>query len=149
MSICYPDYRIASGHNVALANMQQLVTLIRTLTQDLTLNAPNSQPVDLFPVETALGSGRTAGDGKPSHEWNMSGVHVVFLNWVIANCLTTGGSIVASKAVTIYTPVFDITDGLYKRYNAYLVKPKPRDDYTYTRKLTLDLRLRFTHLVEI
>lgn len=149
MSICYPDYRLASGWNVPLANLQNLVTLIQGITGKLLLIAPNSQPVNPFPVETAVGSGRVAGDGKPGHEWMISGVRVTFVNYLYANYLTTLGSLVNSKEVTIYTPVFDVSDGIYQRYNAYLVKPRPGEDFFYTRKHVIDLRLRFTHLTAI
>lgn len=149
MSICYPDYRIASGHDVALANMQNLVTLIQRLTGRLQIIAPRSQPVNPFPIENQLGSGRVSGDGKPPHEWYIDGVNVLFLNYLIANYLMTGGNYVKSKEVTIYTPVFDVTTGLYKRYNAYMKRPVPRDEFEYTRKTTIGLTIPFTHLVEL
>jgi hypothetical protein len=105
--------------------------------------------VNPYPVQTPVGSGRVAGDGKPGQAWNFGGVHILFMNYMLANWLTTDGVIVNSKEVTIYTPVFDITSGLYKRYNAYLIKPIPDEDYRYTRLHTVDLIMRFSKLVEI
>lgn len=149
MAICYPDYRIASGHNVPLASMQNLVTLIQGVTQRLLIVAPKSQPVNPYPVQTPQGDGHVSGDGKPNHEWIIQGVRVTFLNYLYQNYLKTGAVIVNSKEVTIYTPVFDVSDGVYARYNAFLVKPIPNEDFFYSRKHVTDLRLRFTHLVEL
>lgn len=149
MSVCLPDYRIASGHNIALASLQNVSTLIRTLTGRQQMIAPNSQPVNPFPVETPVGDGYVIGGGKPNHEWVIGSVSILFLNHLLGNYLTTDAALVNSKEVTIYTPVFDIQTGLYKRYNAILLKPRPIEDFTYTRKRTVDLRLRFTHLVAL
>lgn len=149
MSICYPDYRIASGHNVALAGLQNIVTLIQQRTGRLLLIAPRSQPVNWFPVETPLGSGRVAGDGKPMHEWVFDGLPIAAFTYILQTYLYTSGAKVKSKAVTIYTPTFDEGDGVYSRFNAYLVYPTPGDDYEYTRKNVISYRMRFTHLVEL
>lgn len=149
MSICYPDYRIASGHDVALAGLQNIVTLIQQQTGRLLLIAPRSQPVNPFPVETPLGSGRVAGDGKPTHEWVFDGLPIAAFTYILTTYLYTTGAKVKSKAVTIYTPTFDEGSGVYSRFNAYLVYPIPGEDYEYTRKNVVNYRMRFTHLVEL
>ncbi len=149
MSICYPDYRIASGHDVALVGLQNIVTLIQQQTGRLLLIAPRSQPVNPFPIETPVGSGRVAGDGKPGHEWLFDALPIAAFTYILTTYLYTTGAKVKSKPVTIYTPTFDEGSGVYSRFNAYLVYPTPGDDYEYTRKNVVSYRMRFTHLTEL
>lgn len=149
MSVCLPDYRIASGHDVALASLQQIVTFVQSTSGRRPIVAPNSQPVNRWPVETVVGDGQVRGDGRPGHEWNIGAMRIAAFTAFLQAYLYTTGSPVKSKAVTIYTPTFDLGDGMYTRYNAYLIWPVPGEDYRYFRKAVVDLRLRFSRLVAL
>jgi len=135
------DYRIAAGHNVALAALVNVETLPGFAGAGVRI-PPASQPVNPYPNRVVALSGREYGDGVITHVWEFSTLPIAALEYLITTYLS--GGTLASAPVTIYTRRHD--RGVYARYNAYLTYPVPGEDYRYTRRHVLDLRLRFNGL---
>lgn len=133
------DYRIATGHNVALGSL----TVVSSISQFRHV-APISQPVPPFPQRVMLLSGRQVGYGRIDHEWVFPILPPAALDKLIDDYLVTSSAVVASKAVTIYTRLHDRLT--YARYNAYLLYPRSGEDYRYENQYIRDLRLKFTDL---
>lgn len=134
------SYRIAPGANVALAslvNVEQIPQLARPPS--------NVIPIDPFPIRTQMLSNNTYGDGALSHEWPFDSLLITGLNYIISQYLTTGGVVVASKAVTIYTNLRD--RAYYARFTGSLEYPVPDQDYKLDGLYCRNLKLRFNGLV--
>jgi len=141
------EYALALTHGVALASLNNFQNQIgqqnRRVVGGKTYPVGISSSVlDLFPVRTALLSGRERGDGFINQVWVLRlatyGVKYL-LNTYLSN-LT-----VVSAAVTIYTRRHELDS--YARYNAYLIAPSAAaGDITYVRSNVFDVRLRFTNL---
>lgn len=141
------DYRLAAGHNVALANLNNIETHIgqqnRKVAGGRLYPIGITSPVlDLFPVRGQLLSGRERGDGFVDHEWNLRLV-ALGARYLLYTYLTN--MTVVSSAVTIYTRRH--VDGDYARYNAYMVLPSRKaQDMTYLGQGWLNVRIRFNKL---
>lgn len=142
------DYRIGSGHNLALGNLTNIENFLWQYVRPR-LAAPTSPPINWTPVKTQLLDGTRRGDGRVDHRWEFIGVlPLTALDALIDSYLTTASVIVDSKAVTIYTPDWEAGGG-YVRCNAYLLRPIPETDYTKRRTKALNLRLNFQDLVKL
>lgn len=141
------DYRIAAGHGVALASLNNIETHIgqqnrKTADGKLFAVGISSPVLDTFPVRTPLLSGRERGDGNINHEWNLQLV-TYGARYLLFTYLTN--MTVVSSAVTIYTRRH--INGDYARYNAYLILPsREAGDITRIGRDTFTIRLRFTKL---
>lgn len=141
--MAFYDYRIAVGHGVALGSLTNVETFFYTYTRPK-LIAPVSQPVNLYPIlQTAL-DGSAAGEGAITHEWVIDVMPIAGLNAWEDTYLTTGGVIMPSKPVTIYTRRQNQL--VYTRYNAHLHYSQPGIDYRYTRRSIREWVIRFTAL---
>jgi hypothetical protein len=139
----YYDYRIAVGSSVALASLMNVETLLFPYTRPLQI-APRTQPVDLYPIRTTLGSGRVRGDGTINHVWEWTGIKQVAVQYFLHTYLFSSG---VSTAVTIYTRLH--STGAYARYNAYAILPAPGPDLEYIRQGIYRMTLRFSDLVAL
>lgn len=137
------SYAIATGHDVALVSLTNFEDIPELKYGGRNL-PPKTQPVDTFPVRTRLMNGRVRGDGMINQVLTWRVLPIAGLKTLIDDYLVTGGNVVVSKACTLYTRLHD--RDTYKRYNAYIVYPKPNEDYTYDRLHVFDLQLRFTNL---
>jgi hypothetical protein len=137
------DYRIAVGSSVALASLTNVETLLWPYTKPLAI-APRSQPVDLYPVRTTLGSGRVRGDGTINHTWEFTGIKQAAVQYLLHTLLFSSG---VSTAVTIYTRLH--STGAYARYNCYAILPVPGQDLEYVRQGVYRMALRFSDLVAL
>jgi len=141
------DYRIAAGHGVALASLNNIETHIGqqnriTPTGKLFPVGITSPVLDLYPVRVDLTSGRQRGDGFITHEWNLQ--LVTYGARYLLNTYLTNMTVVSS-AVTIYTRRH--INGDYARYNAYLVLPSRQSgDIAYLGQGKFNVRLRFNKL---
>lgn len=131
------DYRIATGHGVALGSLTNVETL-------LTL-APVSALVDPYPVRVRVLSGREYGHGTINLTWRFRALPVAYFK-VIEDTFHTSGTVV-SAAVTIYTR--RANRATYTRYNAWSILPQPEAEYTYNERFVYDLEWRFTGLVAL
>lgn len=141
--MAYYDYRIAVGSSVALASLSNIETLLWPYTRPLSI-APRSQPVNLYPVRTILGSGRERGDGMITHAWEFTALKQAAVGYLLHTYLFASS---VSTAVTIYTRLH--STGAYARYNAYAVLPAPGQDMEYIRAGVFRLTLRFNDLVAL
>ena len=137
------DYRIAVGSSVALGSLVNVEDLLFPYTKPLRL-APRSQPVNLYPIRTQLGSGRERGDGTIAHIWEFSAIKLAAINYLLHTYLFASS---VSTAVTIYTRLHSANS--YARYNAYAVLPVPGQDLEYIRQGVFRLTLRFNDLVAL
>jgi hypothetical protein len=137
------DYRIAVGSSVALGSLSNIEDVLYPYTAPLRI-APRSQPVNLYPVRTVLGSGRVRGDGAIDHAWEFSGLRQTAVQYLLHTLLFSSG---VSTAVTIYTRLH--STGTYARYNAYAVLPAPGQDLEYLRAGVYRVTLRFSDLVAL
>ena len=137
------DYRIAVGSSVALASLTNVETLLWPYTKPLAI-APRSQPVNLYPIRTALGSGRERGDGTINHAWEFTALKQAAVGYLLHTYLFASG---ISTAVTIYTRLH--STGAYARYNAYANLPVPGQDMEYIRQGIFRMTLRFSDLVAL
>ena len=138
------DYRIAVGSNVALGSLSNIEDILWPHTKPLRI-APRSQPPNLYPVRTTLGSGRVRGDGLIQATWEFTGIKVSAVNYLLNTYLFSGG--VVSTAVTIYTRLHSANT--YARYNAWAVLPVPGQDIEYIRQGVFRLVLNFSDLVAL
>lgn len=126
MSSLFPpiySYAWALGHGVALANLTNVENDVNPYNAR-TSGGPTkrlgivSQPVDEFPARTLLASGRTRGDGIPTHAWRMTLATYGYkriLDTYFASAASVG------VAMTINTRIHRL--GSYKRYNVYAILP--------------------------
>lgn len=114
-------YAWANGHNVVLASLANVEDYLWPYTRPRRI-APRSQPLDLFPVETQLMSGRVRGDGFLDHDWEMTLPTDAYA--FILNDKFSGGS-VKSVEQTVYTRRHDLNT--YARANCYLVQPSQKN----------------------
>lgn len=140
------DYRIATGHDVALGSLDNIEDVFLSVLNRRILLPPKTQPVNPYPIQTPLGSGRVSGHGTVTHIWHWDIFPYACLKKLLDDYLTTSGTVVNSKACTIYTRDHPLET--YRRYNAYIVKPIPGDDFTWDRKHIFNLNLRFNDLRE-
>lgn len=144
------EYAWAAGHGVALASLNAVATELRAHNYRAVGGLryavePTSQPVDLFPVRTLLGSGVERGDGRVDHEWQMT-LTTYALEYVLDTYLSSGA--VVSAAMTINTRRHDLN--AYGRYNCYLTLPsRSRRDIEYVRQNVVRVTWRFTRLVAL
>ena len=141
--MAFADYRIAVGSSVALGSLTNIEDLLWPYTKPLYI-APRSQPVDLYPVRTVLGSGRVRGDGTINHAWEWTGIKQAAVQYLLHTYLFSSS---VSTAVTIYTRLH--STGSYARYNAYAILPVPGQDLEYIRQNTYRMTLRFSDLVAL
>lgn len=137
------DYRWGAGWGVALASLSNVENDLRPYVR-LRSIAPKSQPVDLFPVRTVLGSGRVRGDGRIDHAWELT-LNTAAIEYIIETKFALTSA--ASVKVTIYTRRHEMND--YARYNAWLSRPQPGQDMTYLRQGVFAVTLRFTALLAL
>jgi hypothetical protein len=137
------DYRIAVGSSVALASLSNIEDVLYPYTAPLRI-APRSQPVNLYPVRTTLGSGRERGDGMIAHVWEFTALRQSAVQYLLHTLLFSSG---VSTAVTIYTRLH--STGTYARYNAYAILPVPGQDLEYIRQGVYRVNLRFNDLVAL
>ena len=118
------SYRIAYGHNVALASL--------TNVEDISGvgHPPQTQPPNLHPVRVQTLNGKVHGDGSINHVWRWGYMRMTGMEYVINTLCTVTGVLQASVPVTIYTRRRDLSSTAYRRYNASLVTPVPGEDYT-------------------
>jgi hypothetical protein len=140
------DYRIASGHNVALGSLTN-VENIGQLWLAGVRPPPVTVPVNTYPTRYIALSGIEYGDGLIKHEWRFSIIPSTGLDYLQDTYL--GAVTVVSAAVTIYTRLQDQGVNVYARYNAYLARPIPGQDYQYRQRKIINLALRFNGLVAI
>jgi hypothetical protein len=138
------DYRIGSGHGLALGSLTNIENLIWPYVRPR-LVAPSSPPINWAPVKTQLMDGSRSGDGRVDHVWEFSVLPLTALDYLIDLLLTTGGVIVDSKACTIYTPDWE-AGGTSVRCNAYILRPQPGIDYTRRGRKAIGLRWPFQDL---
>lgn len=134
------EYRWAPGHGVALANLAHVDDDLYPYTRPRRTGVVGT-PVDPFPVETRLGSGRVRGDGQVDVTWTL-----VLPNTALSYIYTRFGLTTAkSAAATIYTRHHDL--GTFGRYNCYIVRPGPTSGrLEYLRAGILRVRFLFTDL---
>jgi hypothetical protein len=143
------SYAWAAGHGVALASLTNVETDIgnfnyRVAGAAFTRVAIQSQPVDAFPVRTVLDAGYERGDGRIDHAWVMT-LAKYGIKRILDEFLSSGT--VVSASVTINTRRHELDD--YKRWNAYLILPKPGQDIEYIRADVFRVTLRFQNLVAL
>lgn len=141
------DYRLAAGHSVALASLNNIETHVgqqnRKAAGGRLYPVGITSPVlDPFPVRTGLLSGRERGDGFITHEWNLK-LTTLGARYLLFTYLTN--MTVVSSAVTIYTRRH--VNGDYGRYNAYLILPsRQAGDITYLGQGWFNMRVRYNKL---
>ena len=136
------SYSIAVGSSVALASLSNIEDVLLPYTQPRRI-PPRSQPVNLYPIRTILGSGRERGDGTVFHAWEWDALPAQAVNYLLYSYLFSGG--VVSTAVTIYTRRHETNS--YVRYNANAVLPVPGQDLEHLRNGVCRVTLRFNDLV--
>jgi hypothetical protein len=141
--MAFYDYRIAVGSSVALASLPNIEDVLWPYTAPLHI-APRSQPVNLYPIRTTLGSGRERGDGMVFHAWEFTALRQSAVGYLLHTLLFSSG---ISTAVTIYTRLH--STGAYARYNAYANLPVPGQDLEYIRQGVMRVTLRFSDLVAL
>lgn len=139
------DYRLAVGSSVALASLSNVEDILYPYTKPRRI-PPHSQPVNLYPVRTILGSSRERGDGTVFHSWQWDALPAQAINFFLYSYLFSGGAI--STAVTLYTKRHD-ANNTYARYNAFAVLPMPGQDLEHLRNGVCRLTLRFNDLVAL
>lgn len=141
--MAFYDYRIAVGSSVALGSLVNIEDVLWPYTAPLRI-APRSQPVNLYPIRTIMGSGRERGDGAINHVWEFTALRQSAVQYLLHTFLFSSG---VSTAVTIYTRLH--STGTYARYNAYAVLPAPGQDLEYIRQGVYRVNLRFNDLVAL
>jgi len=138
------SYAIALGSGVALASLIDAEDLLWNYTRPRRI-VPRSQPPNLYPVRTTLGSGRVRGDGAIDHSWEFTAIPVAAVDYLMS-FLWAGGTVV-STAVTINTPRHELDE--YFRANAYAILPVPGTDMEYIKQGVMRLTIRFSELVAL
>lgn len=139
----YYDYRWAAGASVALALLANVEDDLYPYTKPRRI-PPRSQPIDPFPVETALASGGGRGDGFINHEWQQT-IPVAALNYAL-----TKFSLVSAVTgnVTIYTREHDREQ--YGRYTGLIWRPSSANGrLEYLRQGVVSVTWKFTKLVRL
>lgn len=132
------DYRLALGWNVALGSL--------TNAEDVFGQPPVTQPLDRFPVRRLALAGLETGGGRIDTEWQFLDVlPLAALDSFLTTYFAAGASVAVQ--VTLYTRLRDLDE--YRRYNAYMVQPKPGRDYVVEDLYAMALRLPFRRLVQI
>jgi hypothetical protein len=147
--MAYYDYRWGAGHGLALASLKNVENELYPYNKRSAGGASFpvgivSQPVDRFPVRTALASGEERGDGFVTHAWDLK-LTKLAVKYILDTYLSSGA--VMSVPVTIYTRRHELD--AYARYSCYLILPQPGADLEYMRQGVFRLRLRFRHLVAL
>ena len=138
------NYMWANGWNVALASLSNVEDYLRPNSR-MRIIAPKSQPVDLFPVETVLMSGRVRGDGRIDTAWEMT-LPVEAYHAIMTNKFS--GGTVKSVKQTVYTRRHDLET--YARYNVWLVAPSvKKGTLTYLRQNVVRAVFELTALTAI
>lgn len=141
------QYALASGWNIALAALNNIETHIGQQNRKVSGGklyavGVNSPVLDLFPVRSAMLSGRERGDGFVNHEWNLT-LCTFGVKYLLETYLSNLTAV--SNAVTIYTRRHEL--GSYARYNAYIILPsRTASDIAYVRQNVFSVRLRFSKL---
>lgn len=135
------DFRIATGHGVALASLTH-VEALAAFQLGMRAFAPNAQPVNLYPLRYQVLSGKEFGDGNVTLAWTFPVVPASAITYI-----NTLHSTNISLAVTLYTRS---TPEAFARYNAYSVLPVPDVDYRFAGAgRVVDFVWRFTNLEAI
>lgn len=142
--MAFTEYRIAVGHNVPLVNMPLIEDILWPYTKPRRI-APRSQPPDLFPIRTTLGSGRVRGDGAAQAAFEFTAIPVAAVNYLLHTYLFPGGLV--SAAVTVLVRLHDANT--HSRFNAYAILPVPGQDMAYIRQNVMNMILRFNDLVAL
>lgn len=143
------SYAIAPTHNVALGSLTNVENI------SAIGRPPKSQPVQKFPVRKVTYGGKTRGSGRVDHVWTFDSVTPEALDYIVDTYLTSSGTVLASAPVTIYTRQQNAGTAVYGRFNAYITYPESGGDdesggdYEYYFRRIRNLKVRFTHLVEI
>ncbi len=138
------SYSIAVGSSVALASLSNIEDLIWPYTKPRRI-APRSLIPDMYPVRTALGSGRVRGDGSVQAAWEFSALPKAAVDYLMTYLWSSGTAV--STAVTLYTRQHELDQ--YTRFNAYAVLPVPGQDIEYLRQGVLRMVIRFNDLVAL
>lgn len=130
-------YALEAGHDVADASLRTLQTILDTpLPVDVT-----SQPLNLYPVREVTLDQRTIGYGTLSTVWTVKALPAALFHTFMQDLFSTESDL--DVAVTIRTRKHDLGATTFARYNAYLARPVPGEDYTYERGAVRGLTLRF------
>ena len=134
------QYAFAAGWNVALASLQNPEHRSEFYIAGRN-QPPHSTPLNTYPIRRVVLSGAERGDGRLDHVWEWD----ILPRSAVAYIITLFSlSSAASAAATIYTRLHE-TD-TYARYNCYVCRFVPEDDYRYRQGKYVDVRLRFRGL---
>lgn len=111
------SYKIASGWNAALIDMDRVTAVIR--------HDPVADRAPLGSVKRTTLNGATQFNGRQTITWKWDAITRDDLDTLLG--YLGGDDTVGSAQVTIYTPNFGDT---FTRYNAYMENPQPQTDWT-------------------
>lgn len=148
----YYSYAWAAGHGVALASLANAETFWLPYTNGVRI-APRSQPVDLFPVRFALGSGGEWGGGRIDHEWGVT-LPTAAVDFTIDTFFSSGTVTTASLTINTRRHERDTarTPGgwVYARFNCTAILPsRANGDLEYVRQGVMRVTFRFKKLVAL
>jgi hypothetical protein len=136
-----PDRRWGHGHNVLLASLTKVLDDLYATSKPFLL-PPAAQPINRYPVESMMLSGRVRGDGMIMHEWTWGFMPMPAFQWYMSEWFPNGEK---SVPVTILERMHEWSDE-YVRYNAYMIRPEPGKDYKIDGGRVVDLVQRFSAL---
>lgn len=130
-------YALEAGHDVADSSLRTLQAILATpLPVDVA-----SQPLNLYPVRELTLSQRVIGYGNLVQVWTVKALPAELFRTFMGEFFAVESDL--DVAVTIRTRKHDIGAATFARYNAYLARPVPGEDYTYERGAVRNLTLRF------
>ena len=137
------NYTFASGWNVADGSLINPEDRVEFAVRGRSL-PPRTTPPDFYPVRTLSLSGREFGDGRFDVVWSWSVLERSALAYIITAFSLTSAT---NAQATIRTRLHETA--AYARYNCYLLRPRPNEDYEYRQGVYLNVAIRFTGLVAL
>lgn len=137
-----PIYQFAwaTGHDIALASLNNVESDLAPYIQGRRLSAPRSQPVVTYSEESESLDNWITQDGASSATWEFDLLPRAAIDYIKTTYMGTN----ESAEITIYTRQQD--DDTYTRYNAYIAPFRFPEDGDYSRGFFRNVLIRFTGL---
>lgn len=135
----YPARKWGLGHNQLSTSLVSVEEQLYVTSKPFLL-PPSAQPVNPYPVETMLLSGKVRGDGMMSSQWEWGFMPIptfqAMMTWLFPDEEKAAPITIAERMPEI--------DEEYRRFNCWAVRPEPGRDYKIDGGRVVDLKLRFS-----
>lgn len=140
----YPRRKWAAGHNIPAGSLTDVQDELYETSVPFLL-PPGAQPLNLYPVETGLLSGRVRGDGMMKHEWTWGFMPIPTFQHVMTTYFPNNEK---SVPMTILERMHEFDDS-YQTLNVYMIRPESGKDYRVDGGRVVELKLRFNVITRV